>query len=101
MEKKLFVGNLSYQTHEDDLKDFFAACGTVQSVDIIKDRFSGQSKGFGFVEMSSSEEAEKALSLNGNDLMGRNVTVSEARLQKPREKRWEGGGGGRDRGGRW
>ena len=98
MQPKLYVGNLSYNAKDEDLKNLFAKYGTVQSVNIISDRFTGRSKGFAFVEMSSGEEAQKALELNGSDFLGRNVTVSEARPQEPRsEGRREGGGGGRDR----
>lgn len=85
---KLFVGNLSWNTTDDTLRDFFASVGTVTSAQVIKDKFSGRSKGFGFVEMSSAEEAEKAKAeLNGKDLDGRAVNVSEARPQEPRENR--------------
>jgi RNA recognition motif-containing protein len=80
MAKKLFVGNLSFKTTEDGLRNSFAQAGTVESAVIITDRMSGRSKGFGFVEMSSDEEAQKAVSMfNGKDLDGRNVTVNEAR----------------------
>jgi cold-inducible RNA-binding protein len=83
---KLFVGNLSWGTTDDTLRDFFAQVGTVVSAQVIKDKFSGRSKGFGFVEMSSDEEAEKAKTeLNGKDLDGRAVNVSEARPQEPRD----------------
>ena len=89
---KLYVGNLNYNASEEDLKELFAKYGSVSSATIIRDSYSGQSKGFGFVEMSSSEEAEKALEQNGGDFMERNITVSEARPQAPRTS---GGGGGR------
>ncbi len=90
---KLFVGNLSFNTTEDELKELFAQAGTVQSVTIIKDKFTNNSKGFGFIEMSSNDEAEKAIAqLNGKDLNGRNLSVAEAR--PPREHR-PGGGGSR------
>jgi len=80
MNKKLYVGNLSYQTTEDSLKDAFSQAGAVESVTIITDKFSGRSKGFGFVEMKTEEEAVKAISLwNGKELDGRTVKVSEAR----------------------
>ena len=88
---KLYVGNLNYNASEEDLKELFAKYGSVSSATIIRDSYSGQSKGFGFVEMSSSEEAEKALEQNGGDFMDRNITVSEARPQAPRTS----GGGGR------
>ena len=85
MTSKLYVGNLSFDTTEDSLKDLFGESGTVNSVTIIKDRFSGRSKGFGFVEMSSPEEAKKAIeALNGKELDGRNIVVDEA---KPMEKK--------------
>ncbi len=93
MGKKLYVGNLSYKTTEDDLTGLFAEAGKVESVNIITDRYSGQSKGFGFVEMSTDEEAQKAISMfNGKSFMERELTVNEARPQARREG---GGGGGR------
>ncbi len=80
MEVKLYVGNLSYSTTEDDLRTMFAQAGTVASVAIIKDRDTGQSKGFGFVEMSSDEEARAAItSLDGKDCGGYTVKVNEAK----------------------
>jgi len=92
----IYVGNLARQATEDDLRGAFEAFGQVESVNIIKDRFSGESRGFGFVEMPSKEEAQKALDeMNGKDLMGRALNVNEAR---PRSER-RGGGGGRGRGG--
>jgi len=96
--KKLFVGNLSYNVGDSDLQQLFAAHGNVASAQVIMDRDSGRSKGFGFVEMGSEQEAQAAISaLNGAALDGRNVTVSEARAQ---EKRGGGGfGGGRGGGG--
>ncbi|OGX03984.1 MAG: hypothetical protein A3G87_04660 [Omnitrophica bacterium RIFCSPLOWO2_12_FULL_50_11] len=96
MQTKLYVGNLNYNASEEEIKTLFSKCGTVQSVSIITDRYTGQSKGFGFVEMSSSEEAEKALELNGTDFLGRNLNVSEAR---PQERRPEGRRGGRGQSG--
>jgi len=95
----IYVGNLSYQTTEDELRAAFGAHGQVASVSVIKDKFSGQSKGFGFVEMDNDEEARAAMgALNGADLKGRQITVNEAR---PREdNRGGGGGGGGGRGGR-
>ncbi len=96
METKLYVGNLSYNTNEADLQALFEQAGTVKSAQIIKDRDSGRSKGFGFIEMGSQEEAEKAISmLNGKEVEGRALTVNIAR---PREER--GPGGGDDRRGR-
>jgi cold-inducible RNA-binding protein len=93
--KKLYVGNLSYDTNSSDLESLFAPFGTVQSAQVIEDRETGRSKGFGFVEMTSDQEAEAAIQgLNGKDHGGRPLTVNEAR---PREDR--GGGGGRRGGG--
>ncbi len=94
MEVKLYVGNLSYSTTEDDLRTLFAQAGTVASVALIKDRDTGQSKGFAFVEMSTQAEAQKAISqFNGQTLKDRALTVNIAR---PREERSGGGfGGGR------
>jgi cold-inducible RNA-binding protein len=100
METKLYVGNLSYQTTEDDLRTLFAQAGTVTSVALIKDRATGRSKGFAFVEMSSQSEVENAIRMfNSYDLDDRQLTVNIAR---PREERSQGGygGGGRQRGGR-
>lgn len=83
---KLFVGNLAWATNDDSLRNFFSQVGTVVSAQVIVDKFSGRSKGFGFVEMSSDEEAEKAKAeLNGKELDGRAVNVSEARPQEPRD----------------
>lgn len=98
MGKKLYVGSLPYSTTENELRDMFAACGAVDSVAIIQDKFSGKSKGFGFVEMSNDDEAQKAINeLNGRDMGGRSIVVNEAR---PPEKRSGGFGGGGGRGGR-
>lgn len=95
MAKKLFVGGISWDTTESSLTEFFAKVGTVVSAAIIMDRYTGKSKGFGFVEMSTEEEAQKAVSeLNGQNLDGRTVAVSEARPQQPRENNFSGGGGG-------
>ena len=92
MAKKLYVGGLPYSTTEDELRDAFAGAGSVTSATIIMDRMSGRSKGFGFVEMSSDEEAQKAIDMmNGKDFGGRTLTVNEAR---PMEERPRGGGGG-------
>ena len=104
MSKRIYVGNLSYQTTENDLNNLFGQVGDVESVNIITDRDTGRSKGFGFVEMGN-EDAEKAIAqLNGTELNGRSITVNEAR---PREDRGGGGnrggygrGGGGGRGGR-
>ena len=106
MAKKLYVGNLSYDTSDSDLQRLFGEFGTVESAQVISDRDTGRSKGFGFVEMGSDQEAQAAISaLNGKEVDGRALTVNEA---KPREDRGGGGrggygggrsGGGRDRGG--
>jgi RNA recognition motif-containing protein len=99
MGKKLYVGNLSYDTTDSALEQMFAAHGTVQSAQIIMDRDTGRSKGFGFVEMGSDQEAQAAISaLNGKEVGGRSLTVNEAR---PREERGGGGRGGGGRGGRY
>jgi RNA recognition motif-containing protein len=108
MGKKLYVGNLSYDTTNDSLQEMFEAYGAVQSAQIVMDRDTGRSKGFGFVEMGSDQEAQAAINgLNGKEAGGRSLTVNEAR---PREDRGggrggyggggrSGGGGGRGRGG--
>jgi cold-inducible RNA-binding protein len=97
MSTKLFVGNLSFNTTENDLQDLFAAYGPVQSVDMIMDRMTGRPRGFGFVTMENKEDADKAIeALHGKNLDGRDLTVNEAR---PREDRAQGGGGGRSYGG--
>jgi len=89
----IYVGNLSRDTSEDDLRQAFEAFGQVESINVIKDRFSGESRGFGFVEMPSRTEAEAAIAgMNGKDLSGRTLNVNEAR---PRTERRGGGGGGR------
>jgi RNA recognition motif-containing protein len=92
METKLYVGNLSYSTSEDEIRALFERAGTVQSVTLIRDRETGRSKGFAFVEMTSQEDAQKAIGLfNGTRLDDRQLTVSVAR---PREERPGGGRGG-------
>jgi RNA recognition motif-containing protein len=92
MGRKLYVGNLPYSATEQVLHDTFSACGTVDSATTITDRDTGQSKGFGFVEMSSDSEAQKAIQeLNGTSLDGREIKVNEAKPKAPRS----GGGGGR------
>ena len=97
MATKLFVGSLSWNTTDDQLKDFFAAVGNVVSANVIFDRETNRSKGFGFVEMSTDEEAKKAVEeLNNKELDGRTIVVNEAR---PREERPRGGGGGGSFGG--
>lgn len=94
---KLFVGGLSWDTTDQSLQAFFSQVGSVVSASVITDKFSGKSKGFGFVEMATTEEAEKAMQqLNGQSLDGRAINVSEARPKEPRENR---GGGGRSFGG--
>jgi len=96
MNTKLFVGNLSFNTTENDLQDAFAAHGTVTEANLMLDRASGRPRGFGFVTMATPEEAQKAIdALNGSDLDGRNITVNEARPKVERA-----GGGGGFRGGR-
>jgi len=97
MEAKLYVGNLPFTTGDADLQSLFSQAGTVKSAQVIKDRASGRSKGFGFVEMSSQEEAEKAINMfHGKDFSGRALTVN---LARPREERPGGfrSGGGRNR----
>ena len=93
MSKKIFVGNLSFDTSSADLEALFAEIGTCESANVVTDRDTGRSRGFGFVEMSSASDADKAISsLNGRDVAGRQINVSEA---KPRE----GGSSGRPRNG--
>ena len=98
MAKRLYIGGLSYNTTQDGLKDYFSQAGTVASATVIMDRMSGRSKGFGFVEMSSDEEADKAIEMfNGKELDGRKLTVNEARPMEDRPPRRSGGynrGGG-------
>jgi RNA recognition motif-containing protein len=97
MGSKLYVGNLSYNASSSDLEQLFSQHGTVQSAEVISDRDTGRSKGFGFVQMGSDEEAQAAIAaLNGSDQGGRTITVNEA---KPREDRGGGGGGSRGGGG--
>ncbi len=98
MSTKLFVGSLSYSVNDDQLKDAFAAAGTVVSAKVIIDRETGRSKGFGFVEMSSDEEAKRAVDmLNGKEIEGRAVAVSEARPREDRPSRSFGGNDGGNR----
>ena len=95
MATRLFVGNINHNATDNDLQDHFSAAGTVLSVNIIQDKFTGKSRGFGFVEMSSPQEAEKAIAtFHEKDFQGRALTVNEAR---PREERPQSGG----RGGRY
>jgi RNA recognition motif-containing protein len=97
MSNKLYVGGLPFSTTEGQLEEIFSAHGTVESARVITDKFSGRSRGFGFVEMSSGGEAQKAIeSVNGTAIEGRTLTVNEA---KPLEKRSGFGGGRRDEGG--
>lgn len=99
MAKNLFVGSLPYSVTEDTLGQLFTQYGQVQSVNIIKDKYSGQSRGFGFVEMGTDEEAQKAIqALNGYNMEGRNIVVKEA-LPKPTYTSGRGGGGRGGRGG--
>jgi RNA recognition motif-containing protein len=113
MASKLYIGGLAYSTTSDGLREFFTQCGNVLSATVITDRFSGQSRGFGFVEMATSEEAQTAISqLNGRELDGRRITVEVSNPQAPRSGggprpgggrpggggRGPGGGGGRDSG---
>lgn len=103
MAKKLYVGNLSYTTKEEQLKAAFEQAGTVETVTVISDRMSGRSKGFGFVEMAADEEAQAAIEMwNGKEIDGRKVVVNEARPMEERPPRRSGGfgGGGGGRGGR-
>jgi len=98
--KKLYVGNLTYNVNESDLEALFSEFGTVQSAQIIVDRDTNRSKGFGFVEMGSDAEAQAAIQgLNGHDHEGRNLTVNEAKPREPRSGGGGYGGGGGGRGG--
>ena len=100
MATKLYVGNLSFQTSSEDLRDHFAQAGNVESASVVEDRMTGRSRGFGFVEMSTPEEAAAAIEqLNGKEFGGRNLTVNEARPRTDRGPGNYGGGGGGNRGG--
>ncbi len=100
MEAKLYVGNLPFSMDDGDLQNLFAQAGTVKSAQVIKDRVSGRSKGFGFVEMSSSDEAQGAISMfHGKDFNGRALTVNVARPREERPGGFRGGGGRRGGGG--
>jgi RNA recognition motif-containing protein len=105
MSAKLYVGGLPYAVTEQQLNELFSQQGTVVSAKIITDKYTGQSRGFGFVEMASAEEAKKAITaLNGTQLDGRSLTVNEAKPQENRASggsRFGGGGGRSDRGGRY
>ena len=103
MGKKLYVGNLPFSATDQSLADMFAQCGNVESAKVIVDRETSRSKGFGFVEMGTEADAQKAISkMNGTDFEGRPLTVNEAKPMVPRDNRGGGGGGGGrgDRGGR-
>jgi RNA recognition motif-containing protein len=101
MSIKLYVGNLSFQTSSDELRDLFSQAGSVESANVVEDRDTGRSRGFGFVEMASKEEGEAAIAqFNGKEFNGRNLTVNEARPREDRGGRGGfGGGGGGGRGG--
>ena len=93
----IYVGNLSFEVADDDLRQLFSAYGEVESASVVKDRFSGESRGFGFVEMPARKDAEAAIAaLNGTDVKGRTITVNEAKPKAPKS----GGGGGGGQGGR-
>jgi cold-inducible RNA-binding protein len=98
MAKKVYVGNLNYRTTENALRDLFAEYGEVESVNVITDRNTGRSKGFGFIEMATDEQAREAIAgLNGKTLDGRELNVAEARPQKDRSRDRRGGDRGRSR----
>lgn len=104
--KKLYVGSLPYSVTEEELRNLFSAYGQIESVRIITDKFTGQSKGFGFVEMASGDEAQKAIEgVNGMKLSGRTLIVNDARPEQKRERSFGGGGERRERrgggGGGW
>ncbi len=97
MAKKLYVGSLPYKTTQTDLEELFSQAGSVASASVISDKFSGRSKGFGFVEMASDEDAAKAIEMfNGHEMEGRKLVVNEARPMQPRAPRRDFGGGGRN-----
>lgn len=99
MSRKLFVGNLPYETAENDLESLFGQAGTVETVTVMRDRMTGRARGFAFVEMASDDDAQKAITqLNGHELGGRALTVNEARPQAARPPGGFDGGGGRGRG---
>jgi len=103
MATKLYVGNLSYQTTDQQLHDLFSEAGNVASAQVVTDRYTGQSRGFGFVEMASEDEAQQAIAaINGRDIAGRALVVNESRPREDRGPRQAGGGGyggGGNRGG--
>ena len=97
----IYVGNLSFEVTDDDLRQLFSAYGEVESASVIKDRFSGESRGFGFVEMPAKKDADASIAaLNGTDVKGRTITVNEAKPKAPKSGGGGGGGGGGGRGGR-
>ncbi len=99
-ENRLFVGNLAYQTMENDLQDYFSQAGSVTSVNLMLDKFTGKSRGFAFIEFASPADAQKAVEMfHGKDFQGRDLTVNIARPKEERPPRREGGGGGGYRGG--
>ncbi|MBI3046910.1 MAG: RNA-binding protein [Acidobacteria bacterium] len=101
MGRKLFVGNLPYETMEQDLESLFGQAGQVETVTVVRDRATGRARGFAFVEMASEDAAQKAITaLHGHQLGGRALTVNEARPPAPRPFRDDFGGGDRNRGGR-
>jgi RNA recognition motif-containing protein len=96
----IYVGNLSFEVTDDDLRQLFSAYGEVESASVVKDRFSGESRGFGFVEMPAKKDADAAIAaVNGTDVKGRTITVNEAKPKAPKSGGGGGGGGG-GRGGR-
>ncbi len=100
MAKKLYVGGLPYSVNDEALKDIFAQAGTVESATVIMDKMTGRSKGFGFVEMATDEEAQKAIEMfNNQEIEGRRVMVNEARPLEDRPRKKFGGGGWNDHGG--
>ena len=101
MNRKLFVGNLSYNTQESTLEELFAQAGTVASVRVMRDQATGRARGFGFVEMETEDAAQAAIDkFNNTEVDGRRIAVNEARPQVGGGQRFGGGGGGNDRGGR-
>lgn len=102
--KKMYVGNIAFKATEEDLRELFSECGEIESLKIIKDNFTGQSKGFGFIEMADEKDAKKAIAtLNGKDFMGKTLIVNEARPQQKRRgfrdrSGSSGGGRGTERG---
>jgi len=98
MSTKLYVGNLPYQTTESDLQELFAASGSVSSINVVRDRATGQARGFAFVEMADTESAQRAIKeLDRHQYGGRNLTVNEAKPMEPRGNNGGGGGFGRQR----